>query len=822
MKKSIIIAMSLLLQANELNVGEIEVIDTNLNHSFNSSFLSTKEYNFKDSKTQRIDESIKQNSNISFNLNDNISTNVSSISPKDFSINAAAFYQNSFLINGASFDNIINPLGDKNINAFSLWQAPVLGSLASSINTSLLKSIDVYDSNVSAKYGNFEGGVIDAQLKDPSKKFAASIFTSYTDGNLSKIIIDENKKNDYENSFGKNLNKNFVKQNYNIYLESKINDNYGFLFNYSKSISKIKMPTKKTVLKENYFYPNQSRKNENFLLKAFLAFDNHILKPSIIYAPSVYTGFLEGVIDSNLKAKFGGIISNLELFSEYDNFSLSHSLSYSLLENARYFDKNIKIAFFTNDVANWGTRIYSSKGGYSDIKESTKELNYKLDFESAYILKNLEHNLIAGLQIKYKKASYNALKELREYYNPKIIANDYTCKSDDMFCLMGDVTDRQGNKAKGQYVAGLTFTPIFKESISANDFDFYLEDEMKYKRLNLRLGARASYDALINKFNIAPRTVAEFDMLKDESNFLGAGYNRYYGKSFFAYKLYDAIYSRTQFFSRNSPDEDFKATGFVKDRYNFKDLKRPYNDEFSIFYRAQINNINLAFKYIKRLAKNQVVLSDKESLALDDLNDERLTSNYKVYTNYGKSKADIFSFDIANINSIKLLNLLNDFSLSASYTNKKSNFKDYKSDERQRNTKVKYNNQIILSKDLPIIDYYDKCKIVFMHNLKLMQYDLNFTNLLTFIPNKKALISTYNKIEAIKEYELIKLNDYFTWDINISYKHKIKNNIEFFSNINIENLLNTKNKINASKVNNQLSYDYAMGRNIMFEFGLNY
>ncbi|ULO02386.1 hypothetical protein AVANS_1784 [Campylobacter sp. RM5004] len=825
-RKLSLIAIVSLVYANEIDIGEIDVNKpmNEVNKGEYSKYSSYKEYNFSDTEpNKRIDESIKQNSNINLNMGDNISTNKAEISPKDFSINAAPFYQNAFLVNGMSFDNAIDPAGNQNINASSLWRAPVMGAQGSVININILKSLKILDSNISAKYGNFEGGVIDTKLKDPTKKFGARISTSYTDGNLNKIIIDEENRADYETSRGKNINNNFVKQNQNIYLESRFSDDYGILFDYSRTTSTIKMPTKREVLAQGYFYPNQSRRNENFLLKGFIALDNHIIRPSVIYAPSVYKGFLEGVIDSNLEAKFGGIISSVELFSEFDGFNITQNLGYSIQDSARYFDKNMKFGFFTNEVANWGTSTFSMKGGYGDIKERTKELNYKLDLESdVKEFKNTEHTFYAGLELSHKKASYETLKHLAEYYNPTILPAGVVCKDGDVFCLMGDVVDRKGNTGAGQYLTRATFTPEFKTGISATNFDLYLEDDIKYKRFNLRLGARGSYDGIIKKFNVAPRITSEFDLLGDESNFFGAGYNRYYGKNFFAYKLYDNIYSYTQFLSRTDYAEEFKQTGGKKNMYNFNELKRSFNDEFSVFYRGEFKNTKFSLKYLKRLGKNQVVLSDKETLGLADIDDENLSKNYKVYTNLGTSKADIISLDIANAKSIEIFNTLNDFSLSASYTKKKSDFKDYRSDERDRNNQVKYNGEIIAQKDLPIIDYYDKYKITFLYNLNIPDYGLGIANLFTFTPSKKALISNYNRAERIREYELIKLNDHFTWDMNIAYKYKMKKDVEFFANVNIENLLNTKNKINASKKDDKLIYDYASGRSIMLEVGLNY
>lgn len=85
----------------------------------------------------------------------------------------------------------------------------------------------------------------------------------------------------------------------------------------------------------------------------------------------------------------------------------------------------------------------------------------------------------------------------------------------------------------------------------------------------------------------------------------------------------------------------------------FRDLKTPYDDELSLFYRSDIDNARISLKYIKRNSKNKVAMSSKDELGLDPIFNENLDDNYIFYANDGKSKTDIISFSAYTINPLE-------------------------------------------------------------------------------------------------------------------------------------------------------------------------
>src|SRR5690606_24152952 len=102
----------------------------------------------------------------------------------------AQSFQNKFIINGVSNTNILDPLGSgSNAGEYGITD---VGSQGIAINTDLLCSLEVLDSNVSAKYGSFAGGVISAETCAPNTeigKIHGSISYDYTESDWNRYHL---------------------------------------------------------------------------------------------------------------------------------------------------------------------------------------------------------------------------------------------------------------------------------------------------------------------------------------------------------------------------------------------------------------------------------------------------------------------------------------------------------------------------------------------------------------------------------------------------------------------------------------------------------
>ncbi|MGL5948067.1 MAG: TonB-dependent receptor plug domain-containing protein, partial [Aeromonas sp.] len=87
-----------------------------------------------------------------------------SLRPSDFSISGGNIYDNAILIDGVSASSIMD-VSKASKNDFN----EVFGQTAQSlyVDPSLLGSMEVLDSNISARYGDFTGGVVEMKLREP-------------------------------------------------------------------------------------------------------------------------------------------------------------------------------------------------------------------------------------------------------------------------------------------------------------------------------------------------------------------------------------------------------------------------------------------------------------------------------------------------------------------------------------------------------------------------------------------------------------------------------------------------------------------------------
>ena len=119
---------------------------------------------------------LHDNPNVQFSNISGTSESAGEIAPENVSFHGEKFYNNNWQIDGMSNTDNSNPgagAGYQNSNDSDMDGLPNGGAQSFWVNADIIDSVDVYDSNISAKYGQFTGGVVDAKLKDPSSKKAS-------------------------------------------------------------------------------------------------------------------------------------------------------------------------------------------------------------------------------------------------------------------------------------------------------------------------------------------------------------------------------------------------------------------------------------------------------------------------------------------------------------------------------------------------------------------------------------------------------------------------------------------------------------------------
>lgn len=686
-----------------------------------------------------ITDLLKTNPNASFANSQSTAKNQGELDAQDISINGARFYQNKFTIDGISINNDLNPatrvfnqnnvedVGSSSSRGMIGEPMPDIGSVSQGINIDpdLIDSIEVHDSSVSAKFGGFQGGVVESKTRNPRKGFHGKVSTSYTSSSMAKEIIDEQEKIEFENSSRALFQPKFKKQKHTLELEGYLSENFGVLFNYTKQQSTIPL----TAFHENFqIYANadnkqnQIRKNENLFLKfKYFPTDEITITPTIIKAPSsaVYNDYTS--INSKQTYLSGGTIASIDVDWEFNSGKLKQVLGYSNLvaskdaehEFYKLYGNNL---MELNPTTRQRERVFktdANEGGYGDIDQSQRSISYKADLEldKRLLFKfkdlDIEHTFSSGFEIKKTIAKYD-VKKFSVYESPKskLSYNTKTqqfntfvteCATDEEACVIeDDVTTlvRRGfqmipEKQRRGYFFTTKKQYEGKTEIKVNEFALYLQDEIEAGRFNIRPGLRVETDNYTRDFRIAPRFATSLNL---EDTTFSFGLNRYYGRLPYAFELKNNKEKLLTFYKKEGYDTDGSYDpdkyGFVVDNKKstkktrlYQKLKVPYDDELALGVSHNLGNYNMALKYIHRIGKNQIFDSTAltEGLTREEFRNSHNKNEYidfkniRMYTNKGQSTSDIYTFALSNIRPISLTNSTHKFELGLNYTKKRSN-----------------------------------------------------------------------------------------------------------------------------------------------------
>lgn len=284
-KGSIILLSVNILNAQTIELEEVTVTDKRIDNNT----ITREKIENQPIQNGSLTEILKSNPHVRFSNTGTTSQNLGDITPEDISINGGVTYQNNFMLNNFNINNDLNP-GQKRFGTGSNTshvKEPDIGSISQgvSIDADLIDSIEVYDSDVSARYGNFMGGVINAKTRDPKKQISGKISLTHSNNNWVSYKIDDKEK--FENSTTPHNQPKFKKQIFRSSLEGYLSENFGLLGSYTQTYSTI--PIKYDPKYFSDAYKNQERKmhrkNENFLLLGIWNVDDiHTIRPTFIYS----------------------------------------------------------------------------------------------------------------------------------------------------------------------------------------------------------------------------------------------------------------------------------------------------------------------------------------------------------------------------------------------------------------------------------------------------------------------------------------------------------------------------------------------------------
>ena len=764
-----------------------------------------------------ITDFLKVNPNVQFSNKALAGGQQGELSAAEVSINGALFYENKFLLNNVNIGNSMNPADGSGSSSADVGG----GSLNANVNTDLICELEVLDSNVSAEYGGFTGGVIKAKTCAPKTevgKVHGSLSYDYTSSDWTKFsFLSEDERGKFDDNTDSNYQKDFVKQGASATVYGRASDKVAISLSAARRWSDIDL---KSRFSDTLDY-NQTRQEDNFSGNLYYDInENNKLKFGLYYQNSEKNQYNPMMLNSGYQNNKENLSFEAEHEYKFTGGVLTQSVVIQKQDNQRDSDSNISISWNASKDKNWSTGD-NSEGGFGDLTmlQNSWEYNLKAVFDEVK-WGGVHHKFSAGAGYAHADAKWDRPEDAYSYFIPSKAYGGLgasTCThadgSLDQFC---DLTYVGTGSVLGQYNATRNMSAAGTIEAQKDSWSAFIEDQMSWNdRIKMRIGVRQDYDSISKNYNVAPRANLQYFPFANESLGFTAGWNRYFSNNAFYTKLQDSMNLLDSQEKRSSLDADWISDNKVKGT-NVKrsELDTPYTDEMMFAIHSNWKNWNTQLKYVHRDNKDQI---RRNRISLSPIED--------VYDNTGSSKADTITLSIFNQKPFELLGTKNQFNFGFDYTDVQRNFTTYDDNVKIDLTYqqyILYQGAIIDESTRPASNFAQPWTIRAGLTTQFDRIPLKITNFLRYRADHDAIIKTSipkadqvvgpdgNNVKS--SYDMQSLGSSINWDLRASYDWKLGKNEMLTFGLTVNNVTNRHNKYaseNTSSSNNGASGVYS-------------
>ena len=725
------------------------------------------------------------------------SDNAGEILPPNLSITGGRFYENNFTIDGIGNNSLLDPAYD---NTSDLNRVPGHPQEVF-LHPSLLSEVTVHRSNISARFGGFTGGVVDAQTRDPAETLGGQINLRHTRSEWTEIHIASEREAEYDNPTTGKVQPDFRKYDGSVSLDVPITENSGALFAVSRIYSKIPLQ----LVDET---ENQYRTLDNYFLKyvAQLSPQNRLTLSSS-YTPYSADLFLPETINSDYTINNEAYGFSAKIQSELENLALEFNLGYRNSSNNReapsnYFPWQVTATKPWGDItdADLSRNRTSREGGYGDLEQSQKTWTANFSIAPAPIKTSVfTHQVSIGVSYEQVEASYDRDEPVNYFSgvcgpNSTAAACTYAlvmqanCQSGDIDCVPGE-----------QFMYQKTFYPADSTDAIIRFYDAYLEDTINWGRLTIRPGLRFSSDDLQYNDNWAIRLAAGVDVFGNGSTMLIGCSNRYYGKTLLTHALAEKR-AALEIWRRDSKSLDsenkFKPWGFsprtVFPATRLADLDTPYADEWTVGIAQKVLGGTLKLDYVERQGKDElyskILDRDAAGYVYTEWTNDGRSWHQEATLSWEKNWLDHYLLISACWQETETSNGTYDDSISTAI-------------DRDRNgviDPVWYNGRLVDREDLPRSDFNREWTAVLTYMGRL-PYGFTFTNVTRYRSGYNAIANTGEDTlpmpptdRPLDIYEEVKQPESWIFDWRLDWEKKIRNAQSLIVSLELNNVFNEK------------------------------
>lgn len=540
---------------------------------------------------------------------------IQDIRPADMSISGGRFYENLFTIDGI---DVSSRLDVSNDNPFNFNEVSGVSAQGLWIDSNLVGSITLRDSNVAAEYSRFTGGALDVQTRAPARTWGVNASVSHTSDALTHFKVSDRSREALGDDFPDR--PEFDKWRYGASIDVPISERVQALIGYNRSQADV-------IYFRGANYGNsrfgQSSVSENFLGKLAVELGDGLdLTGQVTYSPYRSEAASANGIDNQIVSHGGGVAARLGLARRGTvDWSLDASFSGSNTDReAPPFNYSIPSSTPTGNVC---AATNCTIGGFGNLR--SRQDSYGLKGRASTPLG------IATLSGGFDYQRIDARRQRPEdggAFQTGVTGADIVCASgNSLACVTGEyaLTQQQVYRAYDAQV-GL-------DSVGA-----WVDLLAETGDLTVRGGLRYDHESYLSNHDLAPRLSVSYALPWDGwSVTLGA--NRYYGRSLLAYALREQypnsitlrrsptvsggqrIYSDNWTLFRASRPTSYSGDGR---------LKTPYSDELSAALSARVLGGSLQLRGIYREGRNEFTrsLGSPETIVLEN----GTTGSFTVYT----------------------------------------------------------------------------------------------------------------------------------------------------------------------------------------------
>ena len=581
------------------------------------------------------------------------------------SISGAQPWQTSFVLDGLDNNSYLDP-GSSGRSATSINDVQGHPE-ATFVNHELIGSVTLYDSNVPARFGAFNGGVVDMTLRDADSapRFTFDYRRSNSDWG-SYHFIDDRDYNDDAEAEARDVNwprePNFDKESLTFSVSHRISPRQSLMLSAARTTSTITdislndaVQTKRESISSSISY-----QLDDVLLER--------IRISAGYSPYTGTHNIRNVLDSKFDIKGGGMRLSVDGWNPLWGGDWHAKLAWSESENSRTAPGAF-IPWFRAAGKNWGIDSgnppFSTEGGYGDLDKTqtswSASTNYSRDVGALF---GAQQRIDVGTGAEHMTLNRERRDTAAIYSSPyrdamincggitlDCIEQSYQIPVEELAEQLGGAIDFSNPEhiaayqdnllSRGQYLRYRRLYLAEDIEVSLQQLNAYAEYGLDWSRVQLTLGGRLDYDDFLENLNLAYRSRAAIDVFGNDITTLTMGANRYYGANLITYRLREEqrpYITQYRPLSSGQVGDWVTSSSASRYRYRFDDVRTPYSDELSFGINQYLwDNAMLSLRYVQRKGFDQITRGPQEYID---------GYTYLYQTNEGSNQHDRISLSL--------------------------------------------------------------------------------------------------------------------------------------------------------------------------------